>query len=182
MENLSPSAILRDELAENELGISLRVCYNCSTCSTICPVALETGGKYNPRTIIQLANFGLSHKLVEDLAPNVWDCSMCELCQEECPQGVNLHQTFIVIKNAAALSHNIPKSYTSETKQVYTFGKAVHLQPAIIKRRQQLGLPESHDVDVKEIQTLMDMTPAKKVLAYEEELEAIEATKKTEDK
>lgn len=179
MEKLSPSAILREELSENDLGISLRICYNCSTCSTICPVALETGGKYNPRTIIQLANFGMQEKLVEDLTPNVWDCTMCELCQEECPQNVNLHETFIVIKNAAALSHNIPTSYTSETKQVYENGKAVPLQPAIVKRREQLGLPESYNIDVKEIQTLMDMTPAKTVLAYEEKRET---SKKLEEK
>jgi heterodisulfide reductase subunit C len=174
MEMISPSESLRNELGKVELGLSLNVCYNCSTCATICPVALETGGKWNPRILIQEANFGLEERLVENLSPNVWDCSMCELCQEECPQHVNLHETFIIVKNIAALNHNIPLSYTSETTQVYEHGKAVPLQAAIVKRRQQLGLPESHNVNVKEIQTLMDLTPAKQIIEYEKERKAKE--------
>lgn len=168
MENQSPAACLRDDFTDSELGVSLRVCYNCSTCSTACPVALETGGKFNPRTIIQLANCGFEDRLIIDLNPNVWDCTMCEVCQEVCPQHVNLHEIFITVKNAAAEFEHIPESYTSETQQVYSFGKAVPLQSAIAKRREKLGLPPSQDANVKEIQILMNLTPVKSILEIAE--------------
>ncbi|MCF2138648.1 MAG: 4Fe-4S dicluster domain-containing protein [Candidatus Lokiarchaeota archaeon] len=162
----NPAACLRDEFTDSELGVSLRVCYNCSTCSTSCPVALETGGKFNPRSIIQLANCGFEERLIEDLSPNTWECSMCEVCQEVCPQHVNLHEIFISVKNAAADFGNIPESYTSETNQVYLHGKAVPLQPVIAKRRAQLGLPPSPEVSISEIQHLMDLTPVKLILEH----------------
>lgn len=160
----NPAACLREEFTDSELGVSLRVCYNCSTCSTSCPVALETGGKFNPRTIIQLANCGFEERLIEDLSPNTWECSMCEVCQEVCPQHVDLHEIFITVKNAAAEFGHIPESYSGETNQVFLHGKAVPLQPAIAKRREQLGLPPSPEVSVEEIQRLMNFTPAKTIL------------------
>jgi len=166
MEKQNPVACLREEFASDEFAISLNICYNCSTCTTICPVALETAQttKFNPRAIIQLANCGYEDRLVIDRTPNVFDCAMCELCQEACPEGVNLHGIFLSVKNACAQEINIPSSYTDETYQVFLHGKAVALQPAIAKRREQLGLPPSHDIDEKEIQLLMGMTPAKDIL------------------
>ncbi|MHA1718878.1 MAG: 4Fe-4S dicluster domain-containing protein [Promethearchaeota archaeon] len=163
-ENINPIESLHDEFTDTILGTNLNLCYNCSTCSTICPVALETEGHFNPRSIILLANFGHENRLVADLVPNVWDCTMCELCQEACPEGVNLHEVFLRIKNASARFQNIPKSYTSETNQVYIFGKAVPSQPVIEKRRKQLGLPESPETNVEEIKKLMGMTPVEKIL------------------
>lgn len=181
MEKLSssshqnPSTHLRKEFTDSNLNIFLNICYNCSTCSTICPVALETRGKFNPRSIIQLANWHYENRLVIDLVPNIWDCTMCELCQEECPQNVNLHEIFIKVKNAAAKYYNIPESYTSETNQVYQHGKAVPPQPAIDKRRSQLGLSKSPETDLEEIQNLMKLTNVKKLL------DAIEEQKKNQD-
>ncbi|MHA1672633.1 MAG: 4Fe-4S dicluster domain-containing protein [Promethearchaeota archaeon] len=169
----SPAASLREDLSTGEMGISLNICYNCSTCSTICPVALETEGNFNPRAIIQLANCGFENRLIIDLEPDVWDCSMCELCQEACPQHVDLHGIFVTVKNAAAKYANIPESYTSETGQVYLFGKAVPLQPAIVKRREKLGLPPSIDTNLSEIQLLMNLSGAKDIL------DAVEKNKAT---
>ena len=53
---------------------SLSYCYQCSTCSGGCPVALITKGKYNPRKIIEEAILGLQEKLVEKQKPNSWLC------------------------------------------------------------------------------------------------------------
>ena len=171
IEKIDPVLSLHDEFTDSELATSLNLCYNCSTCSTICPVALETEGKFNPRSIILLSNFGYEKRLIVDLSPNVWQCTMCELCQEACPEGVNLHEVFLKIKNASASYHNIPKSYTSETNQVYLYGKAVPSQPVIEKRREQLGLPKSPSTDVDEIKKLMGMTPVENILKEIEELE-----------
>ncbi|MHA1535812.1 MAG: 4Fe-4S dicluster domain-containing protein, partial [Promethearchaeota archaeon] len=65
---------------------SLSYCYQCSTCSGGCPIALITNGKYNPRKIIEEAILGLHDKLIESQDPNPWLCSTCQKCVELCPQ------------------------------------------------------------------------------------------------
>lgn len=164
MEPTDASACFREELTETEIGVTLRVCYNCSTCATACPVALETEGKFNPRTIIQFANCGYEDRLLFDYTPDVFDCTCCETCQEVCPQHVNLHETFMIIRNLRGQESMIPDSYTDETEQVFKYGKAVPVQESINKRRVKLGLPESPQPNAEEIRTLMEMTPVKDVL------------------
>ena len=183
MQVSNAGACLREELADSEAGITLRVCYNCSTCATACPVALETGGKFNPRTIIQLANCGYEERLLFDYNefPDVFDCTCCETCQEVCPQHVNLHETFMIVKNLRGQESYIPDSYTDETEQVYLNGKAVPVQAAINKRRIQLGLPESVDTNAEEIRQLMDMTPVKDVLERKKTQKAEEAAKEAKE-
>ena len=78
---------------------SLSYCYQCSTCSGGCPVALITEGKYNPRKIIEEAILGLQEKLVNEQDPNPWLCSTCQKCVELCPQKVELTEIFTLIKN-----------------------------------------------------------------------------------
>jgi heterodisulfide reductase subunit C len=170
-EKLSPNVCFQDELTDSELGVSLKVCYNCSTCTTACPVALETEGKFNPRTIIQLANCGYEERLILENNPNVWQCTMCEVCQEVCPQNVDLHEIFLVVKNTAARYENIPENYTAESQKVFQFGKSIPLQSAIEKRRTQLELPVIPPVDVEEIQTLLNMTEMKDILGQHDKKE-----------
>jgi heterodisulfide reductase subunit C len=143
-------------------------------------VALETEGKFNPRTIIQFANCGYEERLLFDFTPDVFDCTCCEICEEVCPQNVKLHETFMIIKNLRGQESYIPDSYTSETEQVYLHGKAVPMQEAINKRRKQLGLQESVKTNADEIRQLMDMTPVKDVLARKA-AQMAEAAKKAEN-
>ena len=87
----------RNELLKH--NASLSYCYQCSTSSGGCPVALITDGKYNPRKIIEEAILGLEEKLVEKQEPNSWLCSTCQKCVELCPQKVELTEFFTLIKN-----------------------------------------------------------------------------------
>lgn len=153
-----------DDLGESDLGISLRSCYNCSTCTVNCPVALETEGKFNPRTIIQLANCGFEDRLITEGKPEVWDCTMCETCDEVCPQNVKLGEIFVRVKNTAMQHGRIPNNYKDETLQVFECGKAIPSQAAIEKRRKQLGLPDAMAPNMNEIHTIMEETGVKKIL------------------
>ena len=71
---------------------------------------------------------------------------------------VDLHEIFSLIKNTATTFNNIPINYIEETKKVYENGKSIPLQSAIIKRREQMELPELPEIQVKDIQTLMEAT------------------------
>ena len=137
---------------------SLSYCYQCSTCSGGCPVALITNGKYNPRKIIEEAILGLKDKLVESQDPNPWLCSTCQKCVELCPQKVELTEIFILIKNRCFENHKYPEPFYLQGLSVLENGIAIPYSNAIVARRKTLGLPEIKTAPIEEIKTLMKAT------------------------
>ena len=163
------SQTFTNHLNQAQLSVSLATCYNCSTCATTCPVGLITEGEFNPRTIVLLADNDFKNHLLDDLKPNIWDCAMCELCQEKCPQNVNLHEIFLALKNTLALYDKIPAGYTDEVKQIYTYGKSIPEQTAVMRRREQLGLPKIDPISISDVQTLLNLTNIPKILKVDAE-------------
>ncbi len=137
---------------------SLSYCYQCSTCSGGCPIALITNGKYNPRKIIEEAILGLKDKLVESQDPNPWLCSTCQKCVELCPQKVELTEIFTLIKNRCFESHKYPEAFYLQGHSVFENGIAIPYSNAIVARRKTLGLPEIKTAPIEEIKTLMKET------------------------
>ncbi len=137
---------------------SLSYCYQCSTCSGGCPIALLTEGKYNPRLIIEEAILGLQDKLIEMQDPNLWLCSTCQKCVELCPQKVELTEIFTLIKNRCFEEGEVPSGFVSQGKAVLDNGVAIPFSNAILARRKKLGLPEIKTASVDEIKTLLKVT------------------------
>ena len=137
---------------------SLSYCYQCSTCSGGCPIALMTNGKYNPRKIIEEAILGLQDKLIERQDPNPWLCSTCQKCVELCPQKVELTEIFTLIKNKCFDKNKYPEAFYSQGNSVLENGIAIPYSNAIIARRKSLGLPEIKTAPIDEIKTLMKAT------------------------
>jgi heterodisulfide reductase subunit C len=137
---------------------SLSYCYQCSTCSGGCPVALLTEGKYNPRKIIEEAILGLQEKLVEKQEPNPWLCSTCQKCVELCPQNVELTEIFILIKNLCFEKSSVPDAFIVQGRTVKDHGVAIPYSKAIETRRKNLGLPDIKTAPVNEIKTIMRET------------------------
>ena len=137
---------------------SLSYCYQCSTCSGGCPVALITNGKYNPRKIIEEAILGLKDKLVEKQEPNLWLCSTCQKCVELCPQKVELTEIFTLIKNLCFESGKVPEAFIAQGQSILENGVAIPYSKAILSRREKLGLPEIKTASVDEIKTILKET------------------------
>ena len=137
---------------------SLSYCYQCSTCSGGCPVALLTQGSYNPRKIIEEAILGLEDKLVEKQEPNPWLCSTCQKCVELCPQKVELTEIFTLIKNKCFKVGNVPEAFILQGQAVLDNGVAIPYGKAIITRREKLGLPIIKTAPIKEIKTILEET------------------------
>jgi heterodisulfide reductase subunit C len=137
---------------------SLSYCYQCSTCSGGCPVALLTEGKYNPRKIIEEAILGLQDKLVVEQDPNPWLCSTCQKCVELCPQKVELTEIFTLIKNLCFEKEKYPEAFSAQGQAVLENGIAIPYSKAIITRREKLGLPIINTAPIAEIQTLLKET------------------------
>jgi len=137
---------------------SLSYCYQCSTCSGGCPVALITNGKYNPRKIIEEAILGLKDKLIEKQEPNPWLCCTCQTCVELCPQTVELTEIFTLIKNLCFESGKVPDAFIAQGQSVLENGVAIPYSKAILSRREKLGLPEIKTASIDEIKTILEDT------------------------
>ncbi len=137
---------------------SLSYCYQCSTCSGGCPVALLTQGRYNPRKIIEEAILGLKDKLIEKQDPNIWLCSTCQTCVELCPQKVELTEIFTLIKNKCFEKDNVPEAFIVQGRTVLENGVAIPYSKAILSRREKLGLPTIKTASIDEIEKIMKET------------------------
>ena len=137
---------------------SLNYCYQCSTCSGGCPVALITEGKYNPRKIIELSILGLQDKLVEKQEPNSWLCSTCQKCVELCPQKVELTEIFTLIKNKCFETGKVPEAFLAQGQAVLDNGIAIPYSKAILTRREKLGLPAIKTAPSDEIKSILKET------------------------
>lgn len=64
-------------------GDTLKKCYQCATCSVVCPLSKD--GKPFPRKEMIWSQWGLKENLVAD--PDVFLCHQCGDCSAYCPRG-----------------------------------------------------------------------------------------------
>jgi len=144
---------------------TLKYCYQCNRCTDECPVAKIEPQRYNPRRNILESFLGLKSQIfdVEDKF-GIWGCTVCDTCDEVCPQKIELTEIFYILKNMSIQKGEGPSYYTTQASSIYDFGKAIPSQPAIERRRGQLGLPEIEPPNVEEVQKMLNETKLNKVL------------------
>ena len=145
---------------------SLYPCLQCGVCTTECPVSKVTNGTYNPRRNILATLLGYKDLLLEGDNLLVWGCTDCHTCEEVCPQHIELTDLFSVLKNLSIVLGNGPEYVIEQAKAVFNNAKAIPSQPAIERRRDDLGLPPVSKPNINEIQTLL------KNLGIDEKLKA----------
>ena len=145
---------------------SLYPCLQCGVCTTECPVSKVTNGTYNPRRNILATLLGYKDLLLEGDNLLVWGCTDCHTCEEVCPQHIELTDLFSVLKNLSIILGNGPEYVIEQAKAVFNNAKAIPSQPAIERRREDLGLPPVSKPNINEIQTLL------KNLGIDEKLKA----------
>jgi len=162
----------RNSVLNKYISSTISYCYQCSSCVSACPVASITEGKYNPRKIIINALLGLKNKIFKERDPDVWLCTQCCTCDEICPQKVKLTEIFAFIKNQFTENFNAPEGYLGEARALYQFGKTVMLQPAIERRRTQLGLSTIIEPKPEEVKYFLEAIGLNKLVSKEERGEA----------
>ena len=145
---------------------SLYPCLQCGVCTTECPVSKVTNGTYNPRRNILATLLGYKDLLLEGDNLLVWGCTDCHTCEEVCPQHIELTDLFSVLKNQSIVLGNGPEYVIEQAKAVFNNAKAIPSQPAIERRREDLGLPPVSEPNINEVQTLL------KNLGIDEKLKA----------
>jgi heterodisulfide reductase subunit C len=160
----------RNRILENDIGNTLAYCYQCATCSGACPVAQVTNGEYNPRRLILDSLLGLKEKIFgPENSFNIWGCTICDTCDEVCPQKVELTEIFTILKNESIQRGEAPEYYTTQAATIMEHGKAIPMQSAIERRRESFDLPEILAPDVEEVQKILKATKLDKKLPKKEE-------------
>lgn len=160
----------RNQIVESDIGSTLAYCYQCATCSGACPVAQVTEGRYNPRRLILDALLGLREKIFgPEHSFDIWGCTVCDTCDEVCPQKVELTEIFTILKNMSVERGEAPEYYTTQASTILEHGKAIPMQSAIERRREQFGLPEIMTPAVEEVQKILESTKLADKLSKKEE-------------
>ncbi|MHC1590606.1 MAG: 4Fe-4S dicluster domain-containing protein [Candidatus Helarchaeales archaeon] len=134
------SSAFRKELSESEIGKTINYCYQCGTCTGICPAARFTR-VFNPRKIVENALLGFKDKILDD--PVLWNCTTCHSCLEVCPQSVLVSEIMFELRNLSVERGHLPEVFRAEGEGFYNTGLNIPSSPAIARRRKQLGLEEN---------------------------------------
>jgi len=100
-ELTGPVTLSKKKWLENT---SYNSCYSCQRCTNICPVVRNYASPAEaldmmPHQIIY--SLGIGNQDLAVGSQMIWSCSTCYLCQEHCPNGVELTDIFYRLKNMA---------------------------------------------------------------------------------
>jgi heterodisulfide reductase subunit C len=160
---LKISSEFRKEISKIGAGISVNYCYQCGTCSGGCP-ALRYTKVYNPRRIMEDVLLGFKEKTLKD--PVLWLCTMCHACLEACPQGVQVSEILVLLRNLATKMGSFPEHLMGEVSALLDFGLINPGGGPIQRRREQLGLPEVPKPNIKNIRKVAEETGFIKLTGY----------------
>ena len=147
----------------------IKYCYQCSRCTDNCPVSavsidFYTTEGYNPLSNILNALLGYKDAIFSADPLVIWGCTVCDTCDEVCPQNIELTEIFSFLKNESTAQGKAPEFIYTQAKAIFDNAKAIPSQPAIERRRQQMGLPAVAAPDVNELQILIKKIGADKKL------------------
>jgi ferredoxin len=75
-------------------GDGIRGCYQCGTCTAICPLSESSSANF--RKTIKYVQLGLEKKLLGDVTP--WLCYYCGDCQASCPRNANPSEIMAAVR------------------------------------------------------------------------------------
>ena len=106
METVAPFKEVIDEIKDAG-GDALRFCFQCGLCDTVCP--WNRVRQFSIRKIIREATFGLTEIDGED----IWRCTTCGRCPQQCPRGVKQIEVGVSLRRVAAEYEVFPASVRS---------------------------------------------------------------------
>ncbi|MGD9974019.1 MAG: (Fe-S)-binding protein [Desulfatirhabdiaceae bacterium] len=106
METVAPFKEVINEINEAG-GEAFRLCFQCGLCDTVCP--WNRVRPFSIRKIIRQATFGLTEIEGED----IWRCTTCGRCPQQCPRGVKQIDVGISLRRVASNYEVFPASVKS---------------------------------------------------------------------
>lgn len=94
METVAPYKEIIDVIKANG-GETFKLCYQCGLCDIVCP--WNRVRTFSMRKIIREATFGLTEIESED----IWRCTTCGRCPQQCPRGVKQIEAGVSLRRIA---------------------------------------------------------------------------------
>lgn len=86
-------------------GEDLKKCYQCATCSVVCPISPDN--KPFPRKEMIAASWGLKDKLVKSADP--WLCHNCGDCSTRCPRKAKPADVLAAVRAKVITEYSAPR-------------------------------------------------------------------------
>jgi Fe-S oxidoreductase len=106
LETVAPFKEVIAEIKEAG-GVASKYCYQCGKCDTVCP--WNRVRPFSIRKIIRDASFGLTEIEGED----IWRCTTCGNCPQNCPRGVKQIEVGVSLRRVASNYDVFPASVRS---------------------------------------------------------------------
>ena len=94
METVAPFKEIIDVIKESG-GDAFKLCYQCGLCDAVCP--WNRVRTFSIRNIVRQAAFGLPEIESED----IWRCTTCGNCPQQCPRGVKIIESGVSLRKIA---------------------------------------------------------------------------------
>jgi NADPH-dependent glutamate synthase beta subunit-like oxidoreductase len=105
--NLQPQ--FKFEVSGMPGGESVTQCFDCGSCTGICPVS-KMGEGFDPRKILHMIKLGLKDRLLSSEC--LWHCSHCDTCMFICPQNVHFSNVVDVLREMSLNEEYVdPRGY-----------------------------------------------------------------------
>lgn len=86
------------EVASMAGGELVKGCFDCGTCTGVCPVS-EVEPGFDPRKILHMIRLGLKEQILSSSA--IWFCTHCDTCALVCPQNLRFSSIVDVLRELA---------------------------------------------------------------------------------
>ncbi len=101
METVAPFKEIIDVIKE-EGGDAFKFCYQCGKCDSVCP--WNRVRSFSMRKLVRQASLGLTEIESED----IWRCSTCGRCPQNCPRGVKQIESGVALRRIATQNGVFP--------------------------------------------------------------------------